>query len=79
MTILSQESSTITIDDSSNPYVVDELTTADELTTDEILMKIEYNTRMTSLGVSHIFSVGLVLIGALAVWVIFHKWFFGGV
>ena len=56
MIMSSQESSTMQIDDSSNPYLIDELTTSDELTTDEILMKIEYNTRMTSIGVSHIFS-----------------------
>lgn len=79
MIMSSQESSTMQIDDSSNPYLIDELTTADELTTDEILMKIEYNTRMTSIGVSHIFSVGLVLIAGFAVWIILRKWFYGGV
>ncbi len=79
MIMSSQESSTIQIDVSSNPYIVDELTTSDQLTTDEILLKIEYNTRMTSIGISHIFSVALVLIGALAVWIILRKWFYGGV
>lgn len=79
MIMSSQESSTIMIDDSSNPYIIDELTTSDELTTDEILLKIEYNTRMASIGISHIFSVGLVLIGGIALWIILRKWFYGGV
>lgn len=65
-----------TIDLSSVP---DESAVVDSYTTDQLLTQIEYNTRMTSQGVAHIFTVGIVLLGAMAVWVIIQKWFFGGV
>lgn len=71
-----QSSTTQTIDLSS---VADESSSADSLTTDQLLTQIEYNTRMTSQGVAHIFTTAIVLLGAMAVWVIIHKWFFGGV
>lgn len=71
-----QSSTTQTIDLSS---VADESSSVDSLTTDQLLTQIEYNTRMTSQGVAHIFTTAIVLLGAMAVWVIIHKWFFGGV
>lgn len=51
----------------------------DEVSTDSLLQQIEVNTRMTAQGISHIFSMIIVLIAVLAVWTIIHKWFFGGV
>lgn len=53
--------------------------TTDSLTTSDYLSKIEYNTRMTSLGISHIFSIGLVLLAGIATWIVLKRWFFGGV
>lgn len=57
---------------------VDESMT-DSLTTSDYLAKIEYNTRMSSLGISHIFSIGLVLLAGIATWIVLKRWFFGGV
>ena len=51
----------------------------DSLTTSDYLAKIEYNTRMSSLGISHIFSIGLVLLAGIATWIVLKRWFFGGV
>ncbi len=53
--------------------------TTDSLTTSDYLAKIEYNTRMSSLGISHIFSIGIVLLSAMATWIVLKRWFFGGV
>ncbi len=71
-----QSSTTQTIDLSS---FADESSSADSLTTDQLLTQIEYNTRMSSQGIAHIFTTAIVLLGCMAVWVIIHKWFFGGV
>ena len=51
----------------------------DSLTTCDYLEKIEYNTRMSSLGIAHIFSVSIVLIAGIATWIILKRWFYGGV
>lgn len=51
----------------------------DELTTDEMLHSIEYHTRMTSQGISHIFAISIFLLGAAAAWVVIKRWYFGGV
>lgn len=53
--------------------------TTDSLTTSDYLAKIEYNTRMSSLGISHIFSIGLVLLAGISTWIVLKRWFFGGV
>ena len=57
---------------------VDESQT-ESLTTSDYLQKIEYNTRMSSLGIAHIFSIGIVLIAGIATWIIIKRWFYGGV
>lgn len=51
----------------------------ESLTTSDYLQKIEYNTRMSSLGIAHVFSVGIVLLAGIATWIIIKRWFFGGV
>lgn len=58
--------------DSSIVYPTDEETTTEM----EYLQAIEYNTRMTSLGVSHLFMTGLVLLVFAFLWVILKRWFF---
>lgn len=75
MMMSNQLSSTSQTDDS---YVF-EIYTTDDMTTDEMLVAIEYNTRMAAQGISHIFSIMLVLLCFFAVWAVFKKWFFGGV
>lgn len=62
----------------ADSVVYDELVT-DEMTTTELLQSIEYNTRMTSQGVAHIFTIGIVLLAAMATWIIIKRWYFGGV
>ena len=57
----------------------EELTTDELTTTDELLTQIEYNTRMASVGISHIFIIGLVVLVFIAMWAIFKKWYWGGV
>lgn len=54
-------------------FVLSELTTTDQTV---LLQKIEYNTRLASIGVSHLFSLGLFLLGAFAVWIILKRWYF---
>lgn len=51
----------------------------DDMTTDEMMHSIEYHTRMTSQGISHIFAISIFLLGAAAAWVIIKRWYFGGV
>lgn len=63
---------------SDSSLILDE-SQVDEVSTDSLLQQIEVNTRMTAQGISHIFSMIIVLIAVLAVWTIIHKWFFGGV
>ena len=62
----------------SSSSTVDSYTT-DSLTTDEMLTAIEYNTRMTAQGISHIFICGIVLLSFLAAWIVIKRWYFGGV
>lgn len=69
---------TVSLDDSA-VSVADESFTTDSLTTDEYLNRIEYNTRMTSEGIAHIFITILVLLGAMGTWVVLKRWYFGGV
>ena len=53
------------------------LPTDSETTSQEdYLQEIAYNTRMTSLGVSHIFCTCLVLLIFAFLWVILKRWFF---
>lgn len=66
------------ITSSLDSRAVDESQT-DSLTTSDYLQKIEYNTRMSSLGIAHIFSVSIVLIAGIATWIIIKRWFYGGV
>lgn len=61
---------------SDEDFVLGEMTTTDQTV---LLQKIEYNTRLASIGVSHLFSLGLFLLGALAVWIILKRWFFSSV
>lgn len=63
----------------SDHSIADESSQIDEVTTDQLLSQIELNTRMTSQGISHIFSMFIILLAVIAVWTIIHKWFFGGV
>lgn len=64
---------------SDSSVVLDESSQIDEVSTDSLLQQIELNTRMTAQGISHIFSMIIVLLAVIAVWTIIHKWFFGGV
>lgn len=71
-----------TTDQTESFVVVDsapDSSTTDELTTDELIQAIEYNTRMTSQGIGHIFILGIVLLGGFATWIVIKKWYFGGV
>lgn len=74
----------LTTDQTDSVILVDSSSTADssaidELTTDELISAIEYNTRMTSQGIGHIFILGIVLLGGFATWIVIKKWYFGGV
>lgn len=66
------------ITSSLNSRPADEIQT-ESLTTSDYLQKIEYNTRMSSLGIAHIFSIGIVLIAGISTWIIIKRWFYGGV
>ena len=66
------------ITSSLNSRPADEIQT-ESLTTSDYLQKIEYNTRMSSLGIAHIFSIGIVLIVGISTWIIIKRWFYGGV
>ena len=68
----------VVVNDSSL-VVADEAAPADSLTTDELLSSIEYNTRMASQGIGHLFTLAIFLLGAMGVWIILKKWYFGGV
>lgn len=68
----------VVVNDSSLA-VADEAAPADSLTTDELLSSIEYNTRMASQGIAHIFTLSIFILGAMGVWIILKKWYFGGV
>lgn len=68
-----QTESFVVVDSASDSF------TTDELTTDELIQAIEYNTRMTSQGIGHIFVLGIVLLGGFATWIVIKKWYFGGV
>lgn len=68
---------TMTIDDSS--IVLDESSTSDSMTTDQLLIAIEQNTRMTSQGIGHFFALTLFFICFIGVSIIIRRWFFGGV
>lgn len=69
---------TDSVTSSLNSHPVDE-SQLDSLTTSDYLEKIEFNTRMSSLGIAHIFSVSIVLIAGIATWIIIKRWFYGGV
>jgi len=69
---------TVSLDESA-VSVADESSTTDSLTTDEYFNRIEYNTRMTSEGIAHIFITMLVLLGAMGAWIVLKRWYFGGV
>lgn len=57
-------------------FIISELTTTDET---YLLQKIEYNTRLSAIGTSHLFSLGLFAVGAIALWIILKRWFFPNV